>query len=303
MASRHDGPAPPAPNDLAQLDDINSVLDDKNFVVVDPGLDQVHLLTEIEELKQQLAIAQSVIEKSNISESQASRLVAQSHLSVTQLVDDNSLLESQVKVLRDKLQATQVGGLGELKAVFEAEKHELSTRYTFEVEDLQMNCKQLAQNAQENSSRYNAEASKVEQLSATTRELRKQAAAQADIIQALEAQNKRHELRIATDAEDVALGRTLSDSFHRQIEELHSSIEAMYATASASSDSSADGDEVAAAAASQAKLIAKQLSEALAKLADAALEKEQSARDKRQAEVTRAALQEEVAAEAAAKSE
>jgi hypothetical protein len=295
MASRQDGPAPPAPSDLAQLDDINSVLDDKNFVVVDPGLDQVHLLTEIEELKQQLAIAQSVIEKSSISESQASRLVAQSHLSVTQLVDDNSLLESQVKALRDKLQATQVGSLGELKAVFEAEKHELMTRYTFDVEDLQMNCKLQAQHAQENSSRYNAEASKVEQLSATIRELRKQTATQADAIQALEAQNKRHELRIATDAEDVALGRTLSESFHRQIEELHSSIEAMYATASSGGDS----DE----AASQAKLIAKQLSEALAKLADAALEKEQSARDKRQAEVARAALQEEVAVEAAAKSE
>jgi len=277
-------------DDLSKLDEISEVLDDENFVSVDPGVNHAQLLSQIEELKQDLAVAENIIAKSNITENELSRHNAQTHLSVTQLVDENSLLETQVRTLRDKLQAAQMGTMSELKAMFEAEKQELISKYTFEVEDLQMNCKLQAQTAQENGNRYNAEASNTEKLNAALEELRRKSAAQAEKIHDLEAKVKRDELRIATDAEDVESVRSLAKNFGEKIDELHSRIEAMYAAAE-------DGD------ANQTKLMAKELSQAKVELEKVALEKKQAATDRAKAEATEKTLNELCESEKKAKEE
>ena len=279
-------------DDLSQVDnDVNSVLDDRNFVVVEPGIDQAHLLTEIEQLKQELAIAGEVISKGKLAQSQESRFTAQSHLSVTQLVDENSLLESQMKILTHKLQQVQHGNMSDMRAMFEAEKQQLVSTYTAQVEDLQMNCKAQAQHALENSNRYNAEASKVEKLNHTIRELKRDNAQKSTQLHDLQSKMKYLENKIAADTEDVSLAKSLEKDFQQKLDELHGRIEAMYAaTAPAAQNENDDGEgdggdgdeeeDATAAAEGQARLIAKELSEAKVELQKLKLDRQVRRREK-----------------------
>ena len=81
------------------------------------------------------------LSRSSRSKNKKSRHTAQAHMSVTQLMDDNSLLETTVRTLRDKLVQAQQDNMTSLRTNYESERRELVAKYTAAVEDLEMNCK------------------------------------------------------------------------------------------------------------------------------------------------------------------